>query len=259
MESRLYVYHHWQQDIQLAASLGSEKSHALAMFQAPTGCDTASALNLLDMDRKLHGMPAMELIARARYTVCALTDIQEHKRAALTMHCIIEVTLLDEMHGFVGQVWGSNMQQVVGRIVQYTVSWKQTAITPLPSVVQAFAAIGRVSLCVFTLCVFTLKAAQPLGLLSYSLSCQLGLGVSCTLFKACLFQQLLSLFSPPAISHTSQGIPLPSFCVLVCPPKISPGCLSTFSELEFGSENFSPLWRVYLIHGMDWWNGISAN
>ena len=31
-----------QQDIQLAASLGSEKSHALAMFQALTGCDTVS-------------------------------------------------------------------------------------------------------------------------------------------------------------------------------------------------------------------------
>ena len=72
-----------QKDIQLAASLGSEKSHALAMFQALTGCDTASVLSLLDMDRKLHGMPAMELIARACYTACALTDIQEHKRAAL--------------------------------------------------------------------------------------------------------------------------------------------------------------------------------
>jgi len=71
-----------QQDIQLAASLGSEKSHALAIFQALTGCDTASVLNLLDMDRKLHGMPAMELIARACYTACALTDIQEHKCAA---------------------------------------------------------------------------------------------------------------------------------------------------------------------------------
>ena len=35
------------------------------------------------MDRKLHGMPDMELIARARYTARALTDIQEHKRAAL--------------------------------------------------------------------------------------------------------------------------------------------------------------------------------
>jgi len=45
------------------------------MFQALTGCDTASVLNLLDMDRKLHGMPAMELIARACYTACALTDI----------------------------------------------------------------------------------------------------------------------------------------------------------------------------------------
>ena len=72
-----------QPDIQLAASLGSEKSHALAMFQALTGCDTASVLKLLDMDRKLHGMPAMELIARACYTACALTDIQEHKRATL--------------------------------------------------------------------------------------------------------------------------------------------------------------------------------
>ena len=72
-----------QQDIQLAASLGSENSHALSMFQALTGCDTASVLNLLDMDRKLHGMPAIELIARACYTACALTDIQEHKRAAL--------------------------------------------------------------------------------------------------------------------------------------------------------------------------------
>ena len=34
-----------QQDIQLAASLGSEKSRALAMFQTLTGCDTASVLN----------------------------------------------------------------------------------------------------------------------------------------------------------------------------------------------------------------------
>ena len=41
------------------------------MFQALTGCDTASVLILLDMDRKLHGMPAMELIARACYTACA--------------------------------------------------------------------------------------------------------------------------------------------------------------------------------------------
>ena len=56
-----------QQDIQLAASLGSENSPALSMFQALTGCDTASVLNLLKMDRKLHGMPAMELIARACY------------------------------------------------------------------------------------------------------------------------------------------------------------------------------------------------
>ena len=31
-----------QQDIQLAASLGSENSHALAMFHALTGCNTAS-------------------------------------------------------------------------------------------------------------------------------------------------------------------------------------------------------------------------
>jgi len=35
------------------------------------------------MDRKLHGIPAMELTARACYTACALTDIQEHKCAAL--------------------------------------------------------------------------------------------------------------------------------------------------------------------------------
>ena len=53
------------------------------MFQALTGCDTASVLNLLDMDRKLHRMPAMELIARACYTGCAPTDIQEHKCAEL--------------------------------------------------------------------------------------------------------------------------------------------------------------------------------
>ena len=50
------------------------------MFQALTRCDTAS---VLDMDRKLHGMPAMELIARAFYTARALTDIQEHTHAAL--------------------------------------------------------------------------------------------------------------------------------------------------------------------------------
>ena len=57
-----------QQDIQLAASLGSEKSQAFAMFQTLTRRDTASVLNLLKMDRKLHGMPAMELVARACYT-----------------------------------------------------------------------------------------------------------------------------------------------------------------------------------------------
>ena len=44
------------------------------------------------------------------YTSCFTTE--------QAMHCIIEVILLDEMHGFVGQVWGSNMQQVVSRIVQ---------------------------------------------------------------------------------------------------------------------------------------------
>ena len=62
------------------------------------------------------------------------------------------------------------------------VSWKQNAIAPLPSVVQAFAAIGRASLCVFTL-----KAAQSLGPSAYSLSRQLGLGVSCTLFLQGMF------------------------------------------------------------------------
>ena len=76
----------------------------------------------------------------------------------------------------------SNMQQVVGGIVQYRVSWKQNAIAPLPSVVQAFAAIGRASLCVFTL-----KAAQSLGPSAYSLSRQLGLGMSCTLFLQGMF------------------------------------------------------------------------
>ena len=81
-----------QQDIQLAASLGLEKSHALAMFQALTGCDTASVLNLLDMDRKLHGMPAKELIARACYTACALTDIHEHNRATLSHVCAEDST-----------------------------------------------------------------------------------------------------------------------------------------------------------------------
>ena len=55
------------------------------MFQALTRCDTALLIpiKLLDMDRKLHGMPAMELIVRACYTACALTDIQEHICAAL--------------------------------------------------------------------------------------------------------------------------------------------------------------------------------
>jgi len=44
-----------QQDLQLAASLGSNKSHVLAMFQVLTGCDTASVLNLLDMDTNYMG------------------------------------------------------------------------------------------------------------------------------------------------------------------------------------------------------------
>jgi len=52
----------------------------------------------------------------------------------------------------------------------------------LNSVVPAFAAIGRTSLCVFTL-----KAAQPLGPSAYSLLRQLGLGVSCTLFLQGMF------------------------------------------------------------------------
>jgi len=40
------------------------------------------------------------------------------------------------------------MQQVVGGIVQYRVSWKQTALAPLPSVVQALAAIvGHLCAC----------------------------------------------------------------------------------------------------------------
>ena len=52
----------------------------------------------------------------------------------------------------------------------------------LNSVVPALAAFGRVSLCVFTL-----KAAQPLGTSAYFLSCQLGLGMSCTLLLQSMF------------------------------------------------------------------------
>jgi len=58
---------------------------------------------------------------------------------------------------------------------------------------------------------FTLKAAQPLGLLAYSLSCQLGLGVSCTLF----LQDMV--YSNNHIVIETSGLPhlTVMFCVVI--------------------------------------------
>jgi len=82
-----------QQDIQLAASLGSEKSHALAMFQALTGCDTASVLNLLDMDRKLHERP---IHSRSWVLLEVWSNVVHHQSRSTPIYLKKECRILDK-------------------------------------------------------------------------------------------------------------------------------------------------------------------
>ena len=90
-----------RQDIQLAASLGSEKWHALAMFQALTGRDTASVLNLLNMDRKnyigsCHGTRCQSLLHSQTFRtegccthVCAEDSTNTHCSGTACLECCL--------------------------------------------------------------------------------------------------------------------------------------------------------------------------
>ena len=95
------------------------------MFQALTGRDTASVLNLLNMDRKLHGILPWNSLPE----LVTLTDIQEQRDAALMYVQRIPPThtaLEQHVKSVVfqgGHVWG---QIHVTTCASFSGAWEKT-------------------------------------------------------------------------------------------------------------------------------------
>ena len=82
MESRLFVYHHNRTLIQLAASLGSDTCPCNVSCTNWMWCCIRIKLVGHGYMGCLNSLPELKLVTLERLS-CALTDIPEHKRAAL--------------------------------------------------------------------------------------------------------------------------------------------------------------------------------